>query len=77
MKPMKKLAKTLKERIDNIVTDCTHGITNGVAEEINSKNHDDQASSRRLSKHRELQESELFMLRWTRSLPTVIPDGPK
>jgi transposase len=37
MKPMKKLAKTLKERIDNIVTYCTHGITNGVAEGINSK----------------------------------------
>ena len=37
MNPMKKLAKTLKERIDNIVTYCTHGITNGVAEGIDSK----------------------------------------
>jgi transposase len=37
MKPMKKLAKTLKERIDNILTYCTHGITNGLAEGINSK----------------------------------------
>jgi hypothetical protein len=27
----------LKERIDNIVTYCTHGITNGVAEGIHSK----------------------------------------
>jgi len=36
MAPMKKLAKSLKERIDNIVTYCTHGITNAVAEGINS-----------------------------------------
>jgi transposase len=35
--PMKKLARSLKERIDNIVTYCTHGITNAVAEGINSK----------------------------------------
>jgi transposase len=37
MAPMKKLAKSLKERIDNIVTYCTHGITNAFAEGINSK----------------------------------------
>lgn len=37
MKPMKKLAKTLKERIDNIVTYCTHGITSGMAEGIDIK----------------------------------------
>jgi transposase len=37
MEPMKKLARTLKDRIDNIVTYCTHGITNAVAEGINSK----------------------------------------
>jgi len=36
MKPMKKLAKTLKGRTDDILTYCTHGITNGVAEGINS-----------------------------------------
>lgn len=35
--PTKKLARTLKERINNIVTYCTHGITNSVAEGINSK----------------------------------------
>ncbi len=35
--PMKKLARSLKERIDNMVTYCTHGITNAVAEGINSK----------------------------------------
>ncbi|MFN7874033.1 MAG: ISL3 family transposase [Pirellula sp.] len=37
LEPMKELAHTLKERIDNIVTYCTHGITNSVAEGINSK----------------------------------------
>jgi|688.fasta_scaffold39255_4 transposase len=37
MKPMKKLAKTLKGRTDDILTYCTHGITNGVTEGINSK----------------------------------------
>jgi transposase len=37
MAPMKKLARSFKERIDNIVTYCTHGITNAVAEGINSK----------------------------------------
>jgi transposase len=35
--PMKKLARSLKERIDNMVTYCTYGITNVVAEGINSK----------------------------------------
>ena len=34
---MKKVARTIKKRIANIVTFCTHGITNGVAEGINSK----------------------------------------
>jgi transposase len=34
---MKKLARGLKKRIDNIVTYCTHGITNAVAEGVNSK----------------------------------------
>jgi len=37
MAPMKKLARSLKERIGNIVTYCTHWITNAVAEGINSK----------------------------------------
>ena len=37
LEPMKKLARTIKQRIANIVTFCTHGITNGVAEGINSK----------------------------------------
>ena len=35
--PMKKLARTIKERLANVVSYCTHGITNAVAEGINSK----------------------------------------
>ena len=35
--PMKKLARTIKERIENVVSYCTHGITNSVAEGMNSK----------------------------------------
>jgi transposase len=34
---MNKLARTLKARLANIVSFCTHGITNGVAEGISSK----------------------------------------
>jgi transposase len=35
--PIKKLARTIKERLVNVVSYCTHGITNAVAEGINSK----------------------------------------
>lgn len=35
--PLKKVARTIRERIDNVVSYCTHGITNAVAEGINSK----------------------------------------
>jgi transposase len=35
--PMKKVARTIKERLANVVSYCTHGITNAVAEGINSK----------------------------------------
>jgi transposase len=37
LKPMKKLARTIKERLANVVSYCTHRITNGVAEGLNSK----------------------------------------
>lgn len=37
LEPMKKVARTIKERLQNVVSYCTHGITNGVAEGINSK----------------------------------------
>ena len=35
--PMKKVARTIKDRLANVVSYCTHGITNAVAEGINSK----------------------------------------
>ena len=34
---MKKVARTIKERLDNVVSYCKHHITNAVAEGINSK----------------------------------------
>jgi transposase len=37
LEPMKKLARTIKERLENVVSYCTHGITNAVAEGLNSK----------------------------------------
>lgn len=37
LEPMKKVARTLKERLSNVVSYCTHGITNAVAEGMNSK----------------------------------------
>jgi transposase len=35
--PLKKVARMIKERLTNVVSYCTHRITNGVAEGINSK----------------------------------------
>jgi transposase len=35
--PMKKVARMIKERLTNVVSYCTHKITNAVAEGINSK----------------------------------------
>ena len=37
LNPLKKVARTIKERLDNVVSYCTHEITNAVAEGINSK----------------------------------------
>jgi transposase len=37
LEPMKKVARTIKERLANVVSYCTHRITNGVAEGMNSK----------------------------------------
>jgi transposase len=37
LEPMKKVARTIKERLQNVVSYCTHGITNAVAEGVNSK----------------------------------------
>lgn len=37
LEPMKTLARTIKERLKNVVSYCKHGITNAVAEGMNSK----------------------------------------
>ncbi len=37
LEPMKKVARTIKERLENVVSYCRHGITNAVAEGLNSK----------------------------------------
>ena len=37
LNPLKKVARMIKERLANVVSYCTHGITNAVAEGINSK----------------------------------------
>ena len=37
LNPMKQVARTIKERLANVVSYCTHRITNAVAEGINSK----------------------------------------
>lgn len=47
--PMKKVAKTIKARLANVVSYCSHGITNAVAEGINSKI---QAVKRRVGGYR-------------------------
>lgn len=47
--PMKKVARTIRDRLKNVVSYCTHGITNAVAEGINSKI---QAVKRRVGGYR-------------------------
>jgi transposase len=37
LEPIKKVARMLRSRVDNILTYCKHRITNGVAEGLNSK----------------------------------------
>jgi transposase len=37
LEPMKKVARMIRERLNNVVSYCTHRITNAVAEGINSK----------------------------------------
>ena len=74
--PMKKLVTTIKERIENVVSCCTHGITNAVAEGICSKKHVDQTPRRWLSKPRTLQDRDLLPLWRLGSLLTMNPNGP-
>jgi len=37
LEPMKRVARAIRQRLDSVVSYCTHGITNAVAEGINSK----------------------------------------
>ena len=37
LEPMKVVARTIRDRLSNVVSYCTHGITNAVAEGMNSK----------------------------------------
>ena len=37
LEPVKKVARMVKRRLDNVITYCRHRITNGVAEGLNSK----------------------------------------
>lgn len=37
LEPLKSVAKAINERLANVVSHCTHGITNAVAEGLNSK----------------------------------------
>ena len=37
LEPLKKVARAIKQRLDNVVSYCTHRITNSVAEGMNSK----------------------------------------
>ena len=37
LEPLKRVARSIKERLANVVSYCAHGITNAVAEGMNSK----------------------------------------
>ena len=76
LEPMKKVARTIKEQLDNVVSYCKHHITNAVAEGINSKI---MAIKRRVGGYRNKQNFKIavfFYLRRTTALPTLKPDGP-
>ena len=82
LEPMKTVAKSIKERLKNLVSYCTHKITNAVAEAMNSKI---MSIKRRVGGFRNRQNFKtaicfdygyLLLLRLTQPLPTIIPDGP-
>ncbi len=68
LEPMKTVATTIKERLANVVSYCTHGITNAVAEGMNSKIMSIKRRVGGYPKRRELQNRDLFLLRWTRDV---------
>ena len=55
---------------------CTHGITKAVAEGIKSNIMSIKTTSGRLSQHRILQNLRVVFLRWIRSRPMIVLDGP-
>jgi len=76
LKPIKKVAKTIKPRLANVAIYCTHGITNAVAEGLNSKI---MSIKRRAGVYRNRENFRtaiFFLLRWTENLPLRKPDGP-
>ena len=82
LESMKTVAKLMKERLKNVVSYCTHKITNALAEGMNSKI---MSIKRRVGGFRNRQNFKtaiffyygyLLLLRWTQPLPTIIPDGP-
>jgi hypothetical protein len=75
MSPVKKLARSLNERIDNIMTYFTHGIANAMAEEINTKINLIKRRARRY-RNIKIQYSRAVLLRWNGSRPTIMLDGP-
>jgi hypothetical protein len=75
MAPVKKLARSLNEQIDNIMTYFTHWIANAMAEEINTKNNLIKLRARRY-RNIKIQYSRAVLLRRNGSRPTIMPDGP-
>ncbi|XZE35445.1 hypothetical protein SH501x_000936 [Pirellulaceae bacterium SH501] len=61
---------------NDMVTYCSCGSTNAVAEGDQQADYVYQTKSGCLSKFRELQKSRLVLPQWTRSLPKAMPDGP-
>ena len=74
--PMKNVAKTIKERLANVVSYCTPWDHQRSGRGNQQQDHGDQATCGRLPKSRQLQDCDLLLLRWTQSLPTLNPDGP-
>ena len=71
------MSRTIKERLQNVVRYCTYGITNAVAEGLNSKI---MAIKRRVGGYRNKDnfKTAIFFYLWRpRPLPTIIPDGPR
>lgn len=69
LRPSIAVAKTLEKRVANVMSDCTPGVTSGVAEGNKKKDHRHQAASRWASDQGELQHRHLPQLRRTPPSP--------